>query len=65
MVSTPEVFTDNGPMSPIQSVTVKNISARKSLRQFLVTLEVKPKTDVRWFCATKSEHKSIRSGIIL
>ena len=29
MLSTPEIFTDNSPMSPIQSVTVKNPSARK------------------------------------
>ena len=33
---------------------MKNTSASKSIRQFLDTLEVKPKTDVRRFCATKS-----------
>ena len=34
IVSTPEEFTDNSPMSPSQSVTVKKPSARKPLRQF-------------------------------
>ena len=38
MVSTPEGFTDNSTMSPIQYMTVKNPSERKSLRQFLDTL---------------------------
>ena len=60
-VSTPEGFTDNIPTSPSQSVTLKNPSARKSLRQFLDTLEVKPKTYVRRFCAAKS----IRYGSML
>ena len=53
MVSTPEEFTENIPMSPRQSVTVKNPSARKSLRKFLDTLEAKSKTAIRRFCATK------------
>ena len=53
MVSTPEVFTDNIPMSPIQYVTVKNPSAIKSLHQFLDTLKVKPNTAFRRFCAAK------------
>ena len=35
MVSTPEGFTNNTQISPSQSVTVKNTSAIKSLRQFL------------------------------
>ena len=51
MVSDPEVFTDNSPMSSSQSATVKNPSARKSLRHFSDTLEVKLKTAVRRFCA--------------
>ena len=49
IIYTPEIFTDNGPMSPSQSVTVRNPSAIKSLRQFLDTLEVKPKTYFRRF----------------
>ena len=49
-------------MSPSQSVTVKQPSAQKSLRQFLDTLEIKPNTAVRRFCANKSKRKSIRSG---
>ena len=53
MVSTPEGFTYNSPMSPIQYVIVKNPSARKSLRSFEDRLEVRPKTAVRKFCADK------------
>ena len=58
MFSTPERFTDNGTIPPIQSMAMKKTSARKSLRQFLDTLEAKPKTDVRRFCATKSKRKA-------
>ena len=65
MVSTPELFTYNSPMSPSQSVTVKNLSAIKSLRQFLDTFEVKPMTDVRRFYAAKSKRKAIRAGSML
>ena len=53
MVSNTEVFTDNSQISPSQSVTVKNPSARKSLRQFLDVLEFKPNTSVCRFCAAK------------
>ena len=52
MVSTPEGFTDNSPIPPIQYVTVKNPSAIKPLFQFLYTLEVKTKTAVRRVCAS-------------
>ena len=31
MLSTPKVFTDKSPMSPVPSVTVKDPSARKSI----------------------------------
>ena len=65
MVSTPERFTDNIPMSHRQSETVTNSSARKSLYQFLDTLESKPKTAVYRFISAKSDRKSIRSGSIL
>ena len=65
MVSTPEGFTVNRPMSPSQYVMVKKPSARKSLRQFLYTLEVKYKTAVRRFCAAKLNHKAIRAGSML
>ena len=65
MVSNHEEFTDNSPVSPSQSVTVNNPSAIKPLRQFLDTLEVKPKTAVRIFCVAKSKCKAIRSGSML
>ena len=62
MVSTPELFTENSQISPSLSVTVKNPSARKSLRQFLDILEFKPKTYFSRFCVAKSKSKAIRSG---
>ena len=40
-------------MAPRNYVTVKNTSARKSPRHFLEVLDVKPKTTVHMFCATK------------
>ena len=52
-------------MSPSQSITVKNPIAKILLHHFLDTLEVKPKTDVRMFCATKSNLKAIRDVIML
>ena len=60
MVSTPDGFTGNSPMSPRKSVTVKNTSARKSLCHFFEALDVKPKTSVCRFCAAKSKRKVIR-----
>ena len=65
MVYTPEGFTENSPISPSQYVTVKNPSAIKSLRQFLDTLEVKPKTYAHIFCGAKSKRKAIRSVSML
>ena len=65
MVSTTEVFNDNSPMSPSQYMNVKNPIAINSLHQFLDTLEVKPKTDVRMFCAAKSKRKAIIEDSIL
>ena len=52
-------------MSPSQFVTVKNLNARKSLCQFLDTLEVKHNTDVRRFRAAKSKRKAVRAGSML
>ena len=46
IVSTPERFTENIPMQPGLSVTVKNNSERKSLRIFTEVLDVKKKTAV-------------------
>ena len=58
MVSTPDGFTNKSPMQ-------KYIIARKSPRQFLETLDVKPMTAVHRFSAAKSEFKAIRAGSIL
>ena len=65
MVSTTEVFTENSPISPSQSTTVKNPIARKPIHKFLDTLEVKPKSDIRRFRADKSKRKEIRAGSML
>ena len=40
MAYTPEGFTENSPMLPREYVTVKNPSARKSLRQISESLDV-------------------------
>ena len=53
MVSTPEIFTENSPMSPGPYMTVKNPSARKSLRLFNEYFSFKKKTAVIWACASK------------
>ena len=52
MVSTPEGFIENSPMSPSPSITVKQC-AMKALRQFLEALDVKHKTDVLRLGAAK------------
>ena len=53
MVSTPEESTDNSPISPRQSVTVKNPSAKKPPHQFPEALYIKPKAVVCRLCASK------------
>ena len=64
MVSTPDVFTDNSPLSPDSDVYVKNPSARKSLHQFLESLDVKNTAGCRLGYAT-SKLESIVVGIML
>ena len=46
MFSTPEGCTSNIPMTTNPSVSIKNSSARKSLRKLSETLDVKHKTSV-------------------
>ena len=65
MLSIPEVFIDNSPMPYGTSVPVKQPSARKSLRYFSETLDVKLKTDFCRLWADKSNWKAIRAGIML
>ena len=54
MVSTPKIFTDKIPVSPETSVTVRNPSARTSLRLFTEVLDVKNKTTVQQIGTDKS-----------
>ena len=65
MVSTPERFTYNSPISPGPSVTDKNTSASKSLHQFTELLYVKQKTSIRLLGSSKSDRKAVRSGSML
>ena len=53
MVSIPDIFNDRSPMPYVQSVPVKQPSARKPLRQFTETLDVKPTTALRRLWADK------------
>ena len=43
MVSTPEGFTDNSPISPMKSTPVNKPSANKSMCMFTNSLELKKK----------------------
>ena len=65
MVSTPEVFTNNSPRSPITSTPVKKPNARKSLRLFTNILDVKNKTSIRRVRTAKSNSKALKAGTIL
>ena len=62
MVSTHEGCTQNSPMTPTSYVSTKNTSARKPLREFTETLDVKHKTDVWRFSTAKAKHKEIKTG---
>ena len=53
MVSTPDRFTDNSPMSPGTPMIVKKCSASKSLFLFIEVLNVKNKTSVHQLGAAK------------
>ena len=53
MVSTPEIFTDNSPISTGPTMIVKHFSSRKSLYLFTEVLDVKKKIAVRWVGAAK------------
>ena len=60
MVSTPEGFTDNSPISPMTSTPVKKTSARKSLCLFTIILDVKNKTATLQVIASKSDRKATK-----
>ena len=62
MVSTPEVFTNDGTISPMKSTPVNKPSYRKSLCLFTNILDVKKKTDIRRVGAAKLERKAIKYG---
>ena len=68
LVSTTEGCNDNIPVTPNYSnisqsfFSPKNKCARKYLKQFPKTLEVKPKTYVWILCAAKAKQLEIKGG---
>ena len=62
MVSTPEGFTNNSPITPMVSTPIKKSRARKLLCIFTNILEVKNKNAYRLVGADKSKHKAIKFG---
>ena len=65
LVSRPEGCTDNSMITPNPYVSSKNSSARKSLPQFTETLDVKHKTAVCRFSASKAKRKAIKKVNVL
>ena len=63
MVSTPEGCTDNIPMTPSLYVYTKNPSARKLLRQFTETLDVKHKIAACMLGTVKANHKATKKAM--
>ena len=62
MVSTPELFTYDSPISPMTSTPVNKTSARKSLCLFTNILDVKNKNATCRVGASKSKRKAIKYG---
>ena len=62
MVSIPEGFTNNSPISPMTSTPFNKPSARKSQYLFTNILDLKKKTATRQFGKEKSKHKEIKAG---
>ena len=62
MVSTPEGFTNSSTMAPNLYVYNKKPSAIKSLHKFTETLDIKHKTGICRFGASKEKCKSIKKG---
>ena len=62
MVSTPEVFTNNSPISSMKPTPVKKPSARKSLCMFTNILDVNRKISYRRVRAAKVKRKEIKYG---
>ena len=65
MVSTPELFTDDSPISPMTPTLVKKPSVRKSLNIFTDMLDMKKKTVICQFRASKSKIKAIKAGTMM
>ena len=60
MISTPEVFSNDGPISPMASIPVKKPHARKSLCLFTNILDVKKETASHLVGAAKYKLKTIK-----
>ena len=64
MVSTTEGCTKNILMKPNPYLSTKNPIARKSLRQFSETLDVKNKTFVCGVGAAKAKHRAMKQATL-
>ena len=62
MVSNPEGFTDESPISPMKSTPVKKPSSRKSLCLFTNILDANKKTANRRVEDSKYKHKAVKYG---
>ena len=60
MVSTPELLTENSPITVGKVIMQKKPSARKFLSQFLVLLDVKQKTAVLRMGALKKNTRKFK-----
>ena len=58
-------FSSAARTTPRQLVTVKKLSERNPIYQYLESLEIKPKTAVHKFYAANSKRKAIRDCIML
>ena len=62
MVSNLEEITDDSPSFPVIKITVKTLSARKSLPLFTNIFDVQKRISIRTVGAAKPERKYIKAG---
>ena len=62
MVSTPEGFNNDSPISPMKSTPSKKSSARRLVCIFTNILDVNKKTATRQVGASKYKRKAIKYG---
>ena len=65
MVSTPEGYTKNSPMTPNPYVYTEILRSRKTLLQLSDTSDVKHKTAICGLSASMENSKELRTGNLL